>query len=69
MRTLRSLNCSNFCRTAGKSVAGLFVMLLGAAAVFAQTPVEAEAPGGEANLTSCCFSEFCFASSVWYSAW
>jgi K(+)-stimulated pyrophosphate-energized sodium pump len=50
MRTLRSLNCSNFCRTAGKSVAGLFVMLLGAAAVFAQTPVEAEAPGGEANL-------------------
>ncbi|HXN17011.1 MAG TPA: sodium/proton-translocating pyrophosphatase, partial [Candidatus Binatus sp.] len=50
MRTLRSLNCSNFCRTAGKSVAGLLVMLLGAAAVFAQTPVEAEAPGGEANL-------------------
>ncbi|MGB8542366.1 MAG: sodium-translocating pyrophosphatase [Candidatus Acidiferrales bacterium] len=33
-----------------KSVAGFFAMLLGAAAAFAQAPVEAEAPGGEANL-------------------
>jgi K(+)-stimulated pyrophosphate-energized sodium pump len=33
-----------------KSITGFFVMLLGAAAVFAQAPAEAEAPGGEANL-------------------
>ena len=50
MRTLPSLNRSNFCRSALKSVAGFFVMLLGAAAAFAQAPAEAQAPGGEANL-------------------
>jgi K(+)-stimulated pyrophosphate-energized sodium pump len=50
MRTLPSFSRSNFCRTALKSITGFFVMLLGAAAVFAQAPAEAEAPGGEANL-------------------
>src|SRR5580704_15176203 len=50
MPTLPWFNRSNFCRTALKSVIGFFVMLLGAAAAFAQSPVEAEAPGGEANL-------------------
>jgi len=48
MRTLPSFNCSNFCRTALKSVTGFFVLLLGAAAAYAQAP--GEAPGGEANL-------------------
>ncbi len=41
-------NRSNFCRTALKSVTGFFVLLLGAAAAYAQAP--GEAPGGEANL-------------------
>ncbi len=50
MRTLPSLNLSNFFRTVLKLVTGFFVVLLGAAAAFAQAPVEAEAPGGEANL-------------------
>jgi K(+)-stimulated pyrophosphate-energized sodium pump len=50
MRTLPSLNRSNFYRTALKSALGFFVTLLGAAATFAQTPGEGEAPGGEANL-------------------
>jgi K(+)-stimulated pyrophosphate-energized sodium pump len=36
------------CRAALKSAAGVFVMLLGAAAAYAQAP--GEAPGGEANL-------------------
>jgi K(+)-stimulated pyrophosphate-energized sodium pump len=48
MRTLPWFNCSNFCRTALKSVTGFFVLLLGAAAAYAQAP--GEAPGGEANL-------------------
>ena len=48
MLTLPSFNCSNFCRTALKSVTGFFVLLLGAAAAYAQAP--GEAPGGEANL-------------------
>ena len=48
MRTLRSLGRWNFCRAALKSAAGFFVMLLGAAAAYAQAP--GEAPGGEANL-------------------
>ena len=39
---------SKFCRAALKSAAGFFVMLLGAAAAYAQAP--GEAPGGEANL-------------------
>jgi K(+)-stimulated pyrophosphate-energized sodium pump len=50
MRTLPSLNRSNFRRTVLKLVTGFFVVLGGAAAAFAQAPVEAEAPGGEANL-------------------
>jgi K(+)-stimulated pyrophosphate-energized sodium pump len=50
MRNLPSFTCSNFCRTALKSVVGFFVTFMGAAAAFAQAPVEAEAPGGEANL-------------------
>jgi K(+)-stimulated pyrophosphate-energized sodium pump len=50
MQTLPSFTRSDICRTALKSVAGFFVMLLGAAAAFAQAPVEAGAPGGEANL-------------------
>ena len=48
MLTLPSFNRSNFCRTALKSVTGFFVLLLGAAAAYAQAP--GEAPGGEANL-------------------
>ena len=48
MLTLPSFNRSNFCRTALKSVTGFFVVLLGAAAAYAQAP--GEAPGGEANL-------------------
>ena len=48
MLTLPWFNCSNFCRTALKSVTGFFVLLLGAAAAYAQAP--GEAPGGEANL-------------------
>ncbi len=36
MRTLPSLNRSNFYRTVLKSVTGFFVMLWGAAAAFAQ---------------------------------
>jgi K(+)-stimulated pyrophosphate-energized sodium pump len=48
MRTLPSLNRSNFWGTAWKSIAGFLVLLWGAAAVFAQAP--GEAPGGEANL-------------------
>jgi K(+)-stimulated pyrophosphate-energized sodium pump len=50
MRIVPSFNRSNFCRTALKSVTGFFVMLVGAAAAFAQAPAEGEAPGGEANL-------------------
>jgi K(+)-stimulated pyrophosphate-energized sodium pump len=50
MRTLPSLKRSNFYRTALKSALGFFVTLWGAAAAFAQTPGEGEAPGGEANL-------------------
>ena len=50
MRNLPSFTCSNFCRSAWKSVVGFFVTFMGAAAAFAQAPVEAEAPGGEANL-------------------
>ncbi len=48
MLTLPWFNRSNFCRTALKSVTGFFVLLLGAAAAYAQAP--GEAPGGEANL-------------------
>ena len=48
MLTLPWFNCSYFCRTALKSVTGFFVLLLGAAAAYAQAP--GEAPGGEANL-------------------
>jgi K(+)-stimulated pyrophosphate-energized sodium pump len=48
MRTLRSFDRWNFCRAALKSAAGFFVMLLGAAAAYAQAP--GEAAGGEANL-------------------
>ena len=48
MLTLPWFNCSNFCRTALKSVTGFFVLLLGAAAAYAQAP--GETPGGEANL-------------------
>jgi K(+)-stimulated pyrophosphate-energized sodium pump len=48
MRTLLSFERWNFCRAALKSAAGFFLMLLGAAAAYAQAP--GEAPGGEANL-------------------
>ena len=48
MLTSPWFNRSNFCRTALKSVTGFFVLLLGAAAAYAQAP--GEAPGGEANL-------------------
>jgi K(+)-stimulated pyrophosphate-energized sodium pump len=48
MSTLRSFDRWNFCRAALKSAAGFFVMLLGAAAAYAQSP--GEAAGGEANL-------------------
>jgi K(+)-stimulated pyrophosphate-energized sodium pump len=48
MGTFLSFNDLKFCRAALKSAAGVFVMLLGAAAAYAQAP--GEAPGGEANL-------------------
>src|ERR1700693_1790130 len=48
MRTFISFSDWKFCRAALKSAAGFFVMLLGAAAAYAQAP--GEAPGGEANL-------------------
>jgi K(+)-stimulated pyrophosphate-energized sodium pump len=48
MRAFLSFSPLNFCRAALKSAAGFFVMLLGAAAAFAQAP--GETPGGEANL-------------------
>ena len=48
MPNFLSFSQSKFCRAALKSAAGFFVMLLGAAASYAQAP--GEAPGGEANL-------------------
>ena len=48
MRTFLSFSDLKFCRAGLKSAAGFFVMLLGAAAAYAQAP--GEAPGGEANL-------------------
>jgi len=48
MGTFFSFSDWKFCRAALKSAAGFFVMLLGAAAAYAQAP--GEAPGGEANL-------------------
>jgi K(+)-stimulated pyrophosphate-energized sodium pump len=48
MGTFLSFIDLKFCRAALKSAAGFFVMLLGAAAAYAQAP--GEAPGGEANL-------------------
>ena len=48
MGTFLSFSDWKFGRAALKSAAGFFVMLLGAAAAYAQAP--GEAPGGEANL-------------------
>ena len=48
MGTVLSWSAWKPCRAALKSAAGFFVMLLGAAAAYAQAP--GEAPGGEANL-------------------
>jgi K(+)-stimulated pyrophosphate-energized sodium pump len=48
MLTFLSFSNLKFCRATLKSAAGFFVMLLGAAAAYAQAP--GEAPGGEANL-------------------
>jgi K(+)-stimulated pyrophosphate-energized sodium pump len=48
MGTFLSFSDWKFCRAALKSAAGFSVMLLGAAAAYAQAP--GEAPGGEANL-------------------